>query len=101
MRYAGSFHVSFNPIGGGESRGTIYFRENNAPAGGDRDGVVSFNGKNVTDDQLFGLLKESQSNDKDLFVLIKADETTPLKKLTFVMDSCRKTGLNKFSLQSR
>jgi biopolymer transport protein ExbD len=34
-------------------------------------------------------------------VLIRADETTPLKKLAFVMDTCRKTGLNKFSLQSR
>ena len=34
-------------------------------------------------------------------VLIKADETTQLKKLAFVMDACRKTGLNKFSLQSR
>jgi hypothetical protein len=27
MLYPGAFHVSFNPIGGGESRGTIYFRE--------------------------------------------------------------------------
>jgi hypothetical protein len=27
MRSAGLFHVSFNPMGGGESRGTIYFKE--------------------------------------------------------------------------
>jgi len=27
MRYAGSFHVSFDPMGGGESRGTICFGE--------------------------------------------------------------------------
>ena len=27
MRYPGSFHVSFTPMEGGESRGTIYFRE--------------------------------------------------------------------------
>jgi biopolymer transport protein ExbD len=39
--------------------------------------------------------------DRDIPVLIKADETTQLKKLAFVMDACRKTGLNKFSLQSR
>jgi hypothetical protein len=32
MRYAGSFHVSFNPIGGGESRGTIYFQEGRSGA---------------------------------------------------------------------
>ena len=38
---------------------------------------------------------------REIPVLIKADETTQLKKLAFVMDACRKTGLNKFSLQSR
>jgi biopolymer transport protein ExbD len=67
----------------------------------DKDGVVSFNGQNVTDEQLLGLLQEVKNIDRDIPVLIKADETTQLKKLTFVMDACRKTGLNKFSLQSR
>lgn len=67
----------------------------------DKDGTVSFNGKNVTDEQLISLLKEVRNVDKDIPVLIKADETTQLKKLAFVMDACRKTGLNKFSLQSR
>ncbi len=67
----------------------------------DKDGVVSFNGKNVTDEQLLGLLEQVKNVDRDIPVLIKADETTQLKKLTFVMDACRKTGLNKFSLQSR
>jgi biopolymer transport protein ExbD len=67
----------------------------------DKDGGVSFNGKVVTDEQLIGLLKEVRNVDKDIPVLIKADETTQLKKLAFVMDACRKTGLNKFSLQSR
>ena len=67
----------------------------------DKDGTVSFNGKNVTDEQLIGLLKEVRNVDKDIPVLIKADEATQLKKLAFVMDACRKTGLNKFSLQSR
>ncbi|MBS0663377.1 MAG: biopolymer transporter ExbD [Verrucomicrobia bacterium] len=67
----------------------------------DKDGVVSFNGKNVSDESLLRLLEEVRNVDKDIPVLIKADETTQLKKLTFVMDACRKTGLNKFSLQSR
>ena len=67
----------------------------------DKDGVVSFNGKNVSDEDLVRLLQEVHKVDKDIPVLIKADETTQLKKLAFVMDSCRKTGLNKFSLQSR
>ena len=67
----------------------------------DKDGVVSFNGKNVSDEQLIGLLEQVKNVDRDIPVLIKADETTQLKKLTFVMDACRKSGLNKFSLQSR
>ena len=67
----------------------------------DKEGVVTFNNKNVTDEQLLSLLREVRNIDKDIPVLIKADETTQLKKLTFVMDACRKTGLNKFSLQSR
>jgi biopolymer transport protein ExbD len=67
----------------------------------DKDGVVSFNGQNVSDEQLIGLLQQVKNIDRDIPVLIKADETTQLKKLTFVMDACRKTGLSKFSLQSR
>lgn len=67
----------------------------------DKDGSVSFNGKTVTDEQLLQLLEQVKNVDRDIPVLIKADETTQLKKLAFVMDACRKTGLNKFSLQSR
>jgi biopolymer transport protein ExbD len=67
----------------------------------DPDGAVSFNGKVVSDEQLLVLLREVRNVDKDIPVLIMADETTQLKKLAFVMDACRRTGLNKFSLQSR
>lgn len=67
----------------------------------DKDGQVSFNGQKVTDQELLGLLEKVKQVDRDIPVLIKADETTQLKKLTFVMDACRRTGLNKFHLQSR
>lgn len=67
----------------------------------DKDGTLSFNGKAASEEQLIALLQEVKKIDKDIPVLIKADETTQLKKLAFVMDACRKTGLNKFSLQSR
>ena len=67
----------------------------------DNKGVVSFNNKNILDEDLVGLLERVHNVDKDIPVLIKADETTQLKKLAFVMDACRKTGMNKFSLQSR
>jgi biopolymer transport protein ExbD len=67
----------------------------------DKDGLVTFNGKNVTDEQLLSNLKFIAENNRDIPVLIKADETTQLKKLAFVMDACRSNGLNKFSLQAR
>ncbi|MBC8040931.1 MAG: biopolymer transporter ExbD [Opitutaceae bacterium] len=65
------------------------------------DGVLSFNGQVATEAQLTELLRQVRDNNKDTQVLIRADETTPLKTLTMVMDTCRKTGLNRFSLQSR
>jgi biopolymer transport protein ExbD len=67
----------------------------------DNKGLVSFNGKDVSDDQLLVLLKQVSDTNRDIPVLIKADETTQLKKLAFVMDACRTAGLNKFSLQAR
>jgi biopolymer transport protein ExbD len=67
----------------------------------DNKGLVSFNGKDVSDDQLLGLLKSVSEQNRDIPVLIKADETTQLKKLAFVMDACRSSGLSKFSLQAR
>jgi len=67
----------------------------------DKGGQISFNGKDVPDEAIIPLLEQVHNVDKDIPVLIKADETTQLKKLAFVMDACRKTGMNKFSLQSR
>ncbi|ATC62594.1 biopolymer transporter ExbD [Nibricoccus aquaticus] len=66
-----------------------------------QDGTISFNEKVATKEQLMKLLLEVKKIDRDIPVLIRADEMTPLKELTFVMDACRNTGLNKFSLQSR
>ena len=66
-----------------------------------KEGVLSVNGKVVSDAQLEELLRQVRDVDKNIPVLIRADEDTPLKKLTFVMDACRTAGLSKFSLQSR
>jgi biopolymer transport protein ExbD len=67
----------------------------------DNKGVISFNGRAINDADLEPFLQKVHDVDKDIPVLIKADETTQLKKLAFVMDTCRKTGMSKFSLQSR
>lgn len=69
--------------------------------GVDNDGVMSFNGQIVTEEEIEELLLKVKEIDRDIPVLIAADESTPLKTVAFLMDACRKTGLNKFSLQSR
>ena len=71
-----------------------------------KDGQLTFATDNsasrlIAESELAGLLATVRELNRDIPVLIRADETTPLKTLAFVMDSCRKAGLNKFSLQSR
>jgi biopolymer transport protein ExbD len=65
------------------------------------DGSVVFNGHPVTDEQLVAQLDQVQSAGKDIPILIKADEATQLKKLAFVWDSCRRSGLNNVHIQTR
>ncbi len=67
----------------------------------DKDGGLTLNGKPITDEQLDPALKQLHNIDKDIPVLIRADETSQLKKVTLVWDACRKNGLMKISLQSR
>jgi biopolymer transport protein ExbD len=55
----------------------------------------------IAREELAAILEQVRIQDKDTPVLIRADETTELKDLAFVMDACRTAGLNKFSLQSR
>jgi biopolymer transport protein ExbD len=67
----------------------------------DKDGQISFNGKNVADDQLRAVLTEVHDSSPDVAVLVKADEISQVKKLTFVWDACRAVGLTHLVLQSR
>ena len=97
FRSAATLNIALPKVdtaGKNEFKGTVTIAIN-------KEGVLSFNGKVATEPQLEDLLKQVHNIDKDIPVLIKADETTPLKKLAFVMDTCRKIGLNKFSLQAR
>lgn len=67
----------------------------------DSQGRLAFNGKQIPDDQLLNVLQQVKNIDREIPVLIQADETAQLKKATFVMDVCRKAGLRKFSLLVR
>src|ERR1017187_3869700 len=67
----------------------------------DKTGLISFNGKAVMDEEVISLLKQVHDVEKEIPVLIKADEGSPVNKLAFVMDACRTAARNKFSRQSR
>jgi biopolymer transport protein ExbD len=66
-----------------------------------KDGKFSFNGKDASDDKLIDLLRQVKNIDKEIPVLVSADEKATWEKVTFVMDTCRKVGLTKFSMQTR
>jgi biopolymer transport protein ExbD len=67
----------------------------------DKDGKLTFNGKEISDAELPAALQAVKDVSKDIPVLIRSDEKATLDRLTFVWDACRKVGLNKHSLQSR
>ena len=66
-----------------------------------KDGSIDFNGKPATMDTLDELVRQIGSVSKDVTVVIRSDENTPLRFVTQAMDTCRKQGLNKIRLQSR
>jgi len=66
-----------------------------------KEGKFNFNGKDASDEQLIDLLRKVKNIDKEIPVLVSADEKATWEKVTFVMDTCRKVGLTKFSMQTR
>lgn len=66
-----------------------------------KDSKFSFNGKEASESQLVELLHNVKNIDKDIPVLVSADEKATWDKITFAMDTCRKVGLTKFSMQTR
>jgi biopolymer transport protein ExbD len=66
-----------------------------------KDGTVDVNGRPTTMDNLQDLVRQIGRISKDITVVIRSDENTPLRYVTSAMDSCRKQGLNKIRLQAR
>jgi biopolymer transport protein ExbD len=66
-----------------------------------KDGGVDVNGRTASMEALEQLVKEVGRVSKDITVVIRSDENTPLRFVTQAMDTCRKQGLNKIRLQSR
>lgn len=102
FRSPGALNITLPRV---ETAGTNTF-EGAVIIGVDSEGVLTFGtdkfaARTVETSELQSLLLNVRKVTNDIPVLIRADETTPLKTLAFVMDACRKAGLNKFSLQSR
>jgi len=69
--------------------------------GVDIDGQFYINGNAVSEDELVAQVQAVADLGEDIPVLIVADENSLLHKVTFLMDTCRKAGLEKVRLQSR
>ena len=67
----------------------------------DADGGFFYNGHKVTGAELESILATMGKAADKPPLIIRADEKTPLKNVTFLMDACRKTGFSDFRLQSR
>ncbi|HVT74240.1 MAG TPA: biopolymer transporter ExbD [Lacunisphaera sp.] len=66
-----------------------------------KDGKIDVDGRPATMDTLESLVHQIGRISKDITVVIRSDENTPLRFVTEAMDACRKQGLNKIRLQAR
>lgn len=66
-----------------------------------KEGGVDVNGHTASMEKLDELVRQLGTITKDITVVIRSDENTPLRFVTEAMDVCRKQGLNKIRLQSR
>lgn len=67
----------------------------------DRNGSVVFDKADMKEEELEGVAVRLREVDKDITILIRSDENTPLRLVTRAMDICRKNGLNKIRLQTK
>lgn len=67
----------------------------------DKDGKVVLKKADIKEDEIDDIAANLRNIDKDITILIRSDQDTPLKMVTKVMDVCRKNGLNKIRLQTK
>jgi biopolymer transport protein ExbD len=67
----------------------------------DRNGSVVFDKADMKEEELESVAVRLREVDKDITILIRSDENTPLRLVTMAMDVCRKNGLNKIRLQTK
>ncbi len=67
----------------------------------DAEGSFFVDGNRVDREELVGFLRELRPVAREISVLLMADENTPLREVTFVMDKVRASGIDQIRLQSR
>jgi len=67
----------------------------------DKDGAIYFNDHQVSDTQLEDYLVQAHNANPDSHILLKVDEVSQVKRLTFAEDACREAGFSGASLESR
>jgi biopolymer transport protein ExbD len=67
----------------------------------DAEGALLYNNTPVSELQFTVSLKSAAEIGQNRQVLLLADEETPLRKVTWIMDQCRSNGLEKIRIQSR
>lgn len=75
--------------------------EGKVEIGIDKEGNISYNGRQTTLANMEQLLREVKQANKDTPILVRADETSHFGVVTEVWDACRKLGLNKVVMQTR
>lgn len=76
-------------------------RERSLVIGIDSEGRFSIDGNRIDREALGDLLQPLRPYGRDVAVLVMADERTPIREITYVMDQCRMAGLENIRLQSR
>ena len=66
-----------------------------------KNGDLNLNGNSADQSEIEKVMKNISKTTPDTQVLIAADEDSPLKHITNVVDLCRNSGLENFRLQSR
>lgn len=69
--------------------------------GVDVEGTFFLNGNPISKERLVEAIQEVARLNPEIPVLLMADENSLLHKVTFVIDACRKAGLEKVRLQAR
>jgi len=66
-----------------------------------KDGSIFFNGKMASDKQLESLLSQVRAISPNIPVFISMEGNAPIRTLASVMETCRRQGLNKISMQTQ